>query len=149
TRLDNAEGGGIVERDGRTLAVFPERLVPFVPLSRLYGQPAAERLLLLEGVVSGQPLALAVGDVEGEQEGLVRPVTRRGPTARRLEGVALLASGEPVGVLSPSVLAQAEYLRALPTARPLVAVRRVRVLLVDDSLVTREMERRLLEDAGF
>ena len=28
-------------------------------------------------------------------------------------------------------------------------LRRVRVLLVDDSLVTREMERRLLEDAGF
>jgi two-component system chemotaxis sensor kinase CheA len=149
TRLESVAGGGIVERDGRTLAVFPERLVPFVPLSRLYGQPAAERLLLLEGVISGQPLALAVDDVEGEHEVLVRPITRRVPTDLLLEGVALLASGEPVGVLSPSVLAQAEYLRALPAARPQVAVRRVRVLLVDDSLVTREMERRLLEDAGF
>jgi chemotaxis protein histidine kinase CheA len=149
TRLDSVGDGGIVERDGRTLAVFPERLVPFVPLSRLYGQPAAERLLLLEGVISGQPLALAVDDVEGEHEVLVRPITRRVPTDLLLEGVALLASGEPVGVLSPSVLAQAEYLRALPAARPQVVVRRVRVLLVDDSLVTREMERRLLEDAGF
>jgi two-component system chemotaxis sensor kinase CheA len=149
TRLESVGNGGIVERDGRTLAVFPGRLVPFVPLSRLYGQPAAERLLLLEGVISGQPLALAVDDVEGEHEVLVRPITRRVPTDLLLEGVALLASGEPVGVLSPSVLAQAEYLRALPAARPQVAVRRVRVLLVDDSLVTREMERRLLEDAGF
>jgi chemotaxis protein histidine kinase CheA len=146
TRLD---AGSVVERDGRTLAVFPERLVPFVPLSRLYGQAPAERLLLLEGVVSGQPLALAVDDVEGEHEVLVRPITRRVPTDLLLEGVALLASGEPVGVLSPSVLAQAEYLRALPAARPQVVLRRVRVLLVDDSLVTREMERRLLEDAGF
>ena len=148
TRLA-AGAGAVVERDGRTLAVFPERLVPFVPLSRLYGQAPAERLLLLEGVVSGQPLALAVDDVEGEHEVLVRPITRRVPTDMLLEGVALLASGEPVGVLSPSVLAQAEYLRALPAARPQVVVRRVRVLLVDDSLVTREMERRLLEDAGF
>jgi two-component system, chemotaxis family, sensor kinase CheA len=141
--------GGVVERDGRTLAVLPDRLVPFVPLARLYGQPPAERQLLLEGVVSGQPLALAVDDVEGEHEVLVRPITRRVATDHLLEGVALLASGEPVGVLSPAVLAQREYLRALPAARPQIAVRRVRVLLVDDSLVTREMERRLLEDAGF
>ncbi len=146
TRIDP---GAVVERDGRTLATLADRLVPFVPLSRIYGQPAAESQLLLEGVVSGQLLALAVDDVHGEQEVLVRPITRRAPTDRLLEGVALLASGEPVGVLSPSVLAQREYLRALPTARPVVAVRRTRVLLVDDSLVTREMERRLLEDAGF
>ncbi|HEV7783778.1 MAG TPA: response regulator, partial [Thermoanaerobaculia bacterium] len=148
-RATRLAAGAIVERDGRTLAVLPERLVPFVPLARLYGQAPAERLLLLEGVVSGQPLALAVDDVEGEHEVLVRPITRRVPTDLLLEGVALLASGEPVGVLSPAVLAQAEYLRALPAARPQVMVRRVRVLLVDDSLVTREMERRLLEDAGF
>ncbi len=146
TRLGAAQ---VVERDGRTLASLAGRLVPFVPLSRIYGQPAGEEQLLLEGVVSGQPLALAVDGVEGEQEVLVRPITRRAPTDRLLEGVALLASGEPVGVLSPAVLSQREYLRALPAARPQVATRRVRVLLVDDSLVTREMERRLLEDAGF
>jgi CheY-like chemotaxis protein len=139
----------VLERDGRTLAVFQDRLVPFVPLARLYGQAATDSQLLLEGVVSGQPLALAVDDVEDEQEVLVRPITRRVATDRLLEGVALLASGEPVGVLSPAMLSQREYLRALPVARPQVTVRRVRVLLVDDSLVTREMERRLLEDAGF
>jgi len=146
TRL-NAES--VVERDGRTLAALDGRLVPFVPLARLYGQSSGNGQLLLEGIVSGQPLALAVDRVDGEQEVLVRPITRRAPTDRLLEGVALLASGEPVGVLSPSVLSQREYLRALPVARPQAAARRVRVLLVDDSLVTREMERRLLEDAGF
>jgi chemotaxis protein histidine kinase CheA len=145
-RIDPAT---VVERDGRTLVTQGDRLIPFVPLARLYGQPPAESQLLLEGVVSGQPLALAVDTVEGEEEVLVRPITRRAPTDRLLEGVALLASGEPVGVLSPSMLSQREYLRALPTARPQVVIRRVRVLLVDDSLVTREMERRLLEDAGF
>ena len=148
-RATRLEPGMVVERDGRTLAAFPERLVPFVPLARLYGQPPADSQLLLEGIVSGQPLALAVDDVEGEEEVLVRPITRRAPTDRLLEGVALLASGEPVGVLPPAVLAQREYLRALPAVRQQAAVRRVQVLLVDDSLVTREMERRLLEDAGF
>ena len=145
----------VIERDGRTYAVLSEskgqdRLVPFVPLARLYGQPAEEFQLLIEGMASGQPLALAVDDVEAEQEVLVRPITRKIATDRLLEGVALLASGEPVGVLSPAVLAQREYLRAMPAAHAgVVAARRVRILLVDDSMVTREMERRLLEDAGF
>jgi len=148
-RASRIDPAAVVERDGRTLVTLADRLVPFVPLARLYGQPPAESQLLLEGVVSGQPLALAVDTVEGEEEVLVRPITRRAPTDRLLEGVALLASGEPVGVLSPSMLSQREYLRALPQARPQVVIHRVRVLLVDDSLVTREMERRLLEDAGF
>lgn len=148
-RATRLAASAVVERDGRTLAVFPDRLVPFVPLARIYGQPAEESLLLLEGVVSGQALAIAVDDALGEQEVLVRPLTRRVPTDRLLEGVALLASGEPVGVLSPTVLSQREFLRVLPRAREQVTIRRVKVLLVDDSLVTREMERRLLEDAGF
>jgi two-component system chemotaxis sensor kinase CheA len=151
-RVTRLAAESIVERDGRTLAALDDRLVPFVPLARIYGQQgqaAADGQLLLEGEVSGQPLAVAVDGIEGEQEVLVRPITRRAPTDRLLEGVALLASGEPVGVLSPSILSQREYLRALPPTREPVAVRRVRVLLVDDSLVTREMERRLLEDAGF
>jgi CheY-like chemotaxis protein len=144
----------VIERDGRTFAVLSEnggqRLVPFVPLARLYSQPAEEFQLLIEGMASGQPLALAVDDVEAEQEVLVRPITRKVATDRLLEGVALLASGEPVGVLSPALLAQREYLRTMPAAHERVAaLRRVRILLVDDSLVTREMERRLLEDAGF
>lgn len=176
TRLDDAT---VLERDGRSFARLPgstqgpqappdppvhpggaadaaedvsgaeERLVAFVPLARLYGQTPAEHQVLLEGQVSGQPLALVVDDVLGEQEVLVRPITRKVATDRLLEGVALLASGEPVGVLSPAVLAQREYLRALPVAAARVVGRRVRVLLVEDSMVTREMERRLLEDAGF
>jgi chemotaxis protein histidine kinase CheA/CheY-like chemotaxis protein len=152
TRLD---AGAVVERDGRTFATVGERLVPFVPLGRLYGQGPAPggrnggAQLLLEGLVSGQPLALVVDDVLREQEVLVRPLTRKVATDRLLEGVALLSSGEPVGVLSPTVLAQREYLRTAPAAAAAAAQARLRVLLVDDSLVTREMERRLLEDAGF
>jgi chemotaxis protein histidine kinase CheA len=148
-RAGRLEPGSVVERDGRSLARVGDRLVPFVPLARLYGQPDGGNPILLEGVISGQPLAVAVDTVEGEQEVLVRPLTRRVGTDRLLEGIALLASGDPVGVLSPTVLAQREYLRALPVSQERIAVNRVRVLLVDDSLVTREMERRLLEDAGF
>lgn len=140
----------VVERSGRSLARFKEGLVPFVPLAQVYGESLlADSQLLLEGEVSGQRFALAVDEVVGEEEVLVRPVPRLLGTDRLLEGVALLASGEPVGVLSPPVLAQRDLLRSRRTVAERPVRKVVRVLLVDDSLVTREMERRLLEDAGF
>jgi CheY-like chemotaxis protein len=68
-----------------------------------------------------------------------------------VDGAALLASGEPVVVLAPRALVGLEEEGAGETAargagRP---GRATRLLLVDDSPVTRELERRLLEDAGF
>jgi two-component system chemotaxis sensor kinase CheA len=163
TRLDaesvvERDGRSYARRQGRETAADPrsdqrhdagDRLLAFVPLARLYGQTPAANQVLLEGLVSGQPLALAVDEVLGEEEVLVRPITRKAATDRLLEGVALLASGQPVGVLSPAVLAQRELLHALPAVAARSVRQRVRVLLVEDSLVTREMERRLLEDAGF
>lgn len=145
-RLPRAQ---VEERDGRFLALVGERLVPCVPLADLYGQPPGERPLLLEGTAAGAALAVLVDDVEGEEEVLVRPLGRAVETDRLFEGMALLASGEPVGVLSPAMLARPEATWARPAARQQVVATRSRILLVDDSPVTRAMERRLLEDAGF
>ncbi|MFP3939096.1 MAG: response regulator [Thermoanaerobaculia bacterium] len=144
------DAGDVRERDGRSYAQLGERLLAFVPLARLLGQPVPESQLLLVGRVSGQPLAVAVDEVDGEEEVLVRPMTRSAGVEQALDGMALVASGEPIAVLSPAVLAKRELLKSgRPVAPVEEAQARVRVLLVDDSLVTREMERRLLEDAGF
>lgn len=140
----------VLLRDGRSFARRNGRLIAFVPLADLFGQKAAERPLLLLGEVSGQSVALAVDAIEGEEEVLVRPMTRTAAIEVAVDGMALLASGQPIGVLSPAVLAKRELLRvAHPTIPVAAPAELVKVLLVDDSLVTREMERRLLEDAGF
>ncbi|HXU45524.1 MAG TPA: response regulator [Thermoanaerobaculia bacterium] len=141
--------GAVVERDGRTLARVEDRLVGFVPLGRLAGREESEGRMLVEGMVSGQPFAVAVDDVLGEEEVLVRPLARAAAADRLIEGAALLASGEPIGILAPAALAERSFRKQAIAPRVASAIRRVRVLLVDDSLVTREMERRLLEDAGF
>jgi len=66
-----------------------------------------------------------------------------------VEGITLLASGRPVFVLSLQRLGTIDALDAFdrpihgPRPRP------IQVLLVDDSVVTREMVRRLLEDGGL
>ena len=138
------------ERDGRSYVQLGGSLVAFLPLGRLFGQPAPESQLLLMGRVSGQPLAIAVDTVEGEEEVLVRPMTRSVAVEQAVDGMALLASGDPIPVLSPAVLAKRELMKGGRVAVPIeVVADRVKVLLVDDSLVTREMERRLLDDAGF
>ena len=62
--------------------------------------------------------------------------------------MAVLADGRPVPVLSWQRIAlNDETARQPPTG--LSHGKSIRVLLVDDSRVTREMIRRLLEDAGF
>jgi two-component system, chemotaxis family, sensor kinase CheA len=156
TRIDPA---ATIERDGRLIAKIStkasqsgpasDRLVHFVPLGRLCGRADAEGRLLVEGMASGQPFAVSVDDVLGEEEVLVRPLARAAAADLAVEGVALLASGEPIGVLAPAALAERSLAHQPVVPRPAPTLRRVRVLLVDDSLVTREMERRLLEDAGF
>jgi chemotaxis protein histidine kinase CheA len=148
-RVDRLRRDDVVERDGRTLASLGGRLVPFASLARLLGEEPAPVQLLLQGVHAGVPLAVAVDVVERSEEVLLWPGGRALAGNPLLEGIALLASGEPVGVLSPQVLAQGGNGRRVAVATPATRARRLRVLLVDDSLVTREMERRLLEDAGF
>jgi len=85
----------------------------------------------------------------GEEEVIVRPLSRAAGAPASVEGMTLLASGRPVPVLSLQRLVPfAENIVGddTPLATPSVPIH---VLLVDDSRVTREMMRRLLEDAGF
>jgi chemotaxis protein histidine kinase CheA len=140
--------GQVVERQDEVLALLGDREVRCASLARLFGRTPAEAPLLVEGSSAGQPLAVLVDEVEGEQEVLVRPLPRAA-AHRLVEGMALLASGQPVAVLSPTALARADARGAIAAIPTGPALRRVRVLLVEDSPVTRELERRLLEGAGF
>lgn len=155
-RIEALAGVTVEERAGRGTVVLGARPVPFVDLGAALGLgsevPAAARLLV-EGSVAGRPVAFAVDRVEGEVELLVRPLPRRARVSPLIDGAALLPSGDPVAVLAPQALLGREGLAHASARVPaeLADAPRAftRVLLVDDSRVTREMERRILEDAGF
>lgn len=147
--VDRIATADIVEREGRTLAKLEGRLVPFFLLARPLGEEPAPVQFLLRGVHAGRPLAVAVDAVEGSEEILLHPPGRVLAGNPLLDSVALLASGQPVGVLSPEALSRSAGVSGVTGQTHRVRPSRMRVLLVDDSLVTREMERRLLEDAGF
>jgi CheY-like chemotaxis protein len=102
----------------------------------------------VECVVGGTLLGLVVDRVVGEEEVLVRPLPSFVGAPPVFESVALLASGRPVPVLSPHRLRAPNVRARSPRVRP-GRTGPLRLLLVDDSQVTREMLRRLLEDSGF
>lgn len=138
----------IIERAGRLLAMLGGAPLPFASLARIFSLPEAHQQVLVRGSVAGEALAVAADAQEEAVEVLIRPVPRAaGAQGGPVDGLALLPTGEPVVVLSPLRLMHTAHSRAAPPATPAAVT--VRVLLVDDSLVTREMERRVLEDAGF
>ncbi|MFN3412482.1 MAG: response regulator [Thermoanaerobaculum sp.] len=140
----------VVERGSRTFARMGDTLRPFISIHRLFAQPTPAVCVLLEGEAAGVEAAVAVDAVLGEEEVVIRDQTHsRAFPSRFFSGAAVTGSGEPMPLISPLALQQT---RVAPTAKaaPSTPVRKsLKVLLVDDSFVTREMERRLLADAGF
>ena len=105
--------------------------------------------VLVETVVGGAIVGVVADDVAGEEEVIVRPLPSAAGAPAGVEGITLLASGRPVAVLSFQRLGRGGEFEPIDSAAGPGGTEPIRVLLVDDSDVTREMIRRLLEDAGF
>lgn len=117
-------------------------------LSDLLGEPRPKRATAIVGSVFGEAVAVVADEVIGEEEVLVRRMPSGLGVPELYEGMTVAAGGRPVAVLSwQQIGALAGEGWAQPPGRRPPAPQRV--LLADDSRVTREMIRRLLEDAGF
>lgn len=140
----------VVARGSHTFARLGDKLRPFVSTHRLFAQPIPPLQVLLEGEAAGAEALVAVDAVLGEEEVVVRHQTHSEAFfSRFFSGAAVTGSGEPLPLVSPLLLQQMRPVAA-PAAQPAKPPRKsIKVLLVDDSFVTREMERRLLADAGF
>ena len=139
----------IEEVEGRRVVRMGERRIAARFLADALGEPASGHGVLVEILIGGGLVGLVADSVIGEEEVIVRPLPAAAGAPPVVDGITLLASGRPVFVLSLQRLSPLEALAAFdrpvhgPRPRP------IQVLLVDDSVVTREMVRRLLEDGGF
>ncbi|MGD9252456.1 MAG: response regulator [Holophagae bacterium] len=116
-------------------------------LGDMIGEPTMGAAVLVEMMFRGAVIGIVAGDVVGEEEVIVYPLPRSAGAPAGVDGVSLLSSGRTVAVASHAGLGSLEAGPG-PTPSRSQAVRSTRVLLVDDSHVTREMLRRLLADAG-
>ena len=131
------------------------QVVPFLPLSRTLAAPDARADGQSGGVAvvvaaDEHTVAVGVDRLAGTTTLVARPLPDLAPAAPVIGSVAIDLDGNPRLVLDPHGLV-AEVRRA-PTGRvaePEPADLRRPILVVDDSLTTRMLERSILESAGY
>lgn len=130
--------------------------LPLASLSALLdlaaAQPAPNGFRSCVVIASGgERMAVLVDEVLGEREVVVKELKRPLVRVRHVAGAGLLGSGELALILRPADLLRfrAEIARPAPMSRERKPERTSLVLVVDDSITTRTMEKNLLEAAGY
>lgn len=139
--------------EGRRVLRIGEQTVPATPLltlldaeARATGEPEPGTFLLVRQ--GPQRLALLVDALVGEQEIVIKPLRWPLQGAPHLEGAAILPSGQVVPVLNVRAL-HLPATRA-PAGVPETAVPAApRVLLAEDTAVTRQLLAQILQQGGF
>jgi two-component system, chemotaxis family, sensor kinase CheA len=126
--------------------------VPFLPLAGVLSSrraPARGARAWSAVVVRGATGVAVVGvdRLLGTANVVLRPLPELAPASTIVAGASLDAEGSPRLVLDPDSLVLAARQRV--DAERESAVRRAPILVIDDSLTTRMLERSILESAGY
>jgi two-component system chemotaxis sensor kinase CheA len=142
---------------GREMLAAPQGLLPLVSMAEALGLPAPRRdrgqggfVVLVEAGTSR--LAFVVDGLLAEQDLVVTGLGRRLRRVPNVAGCALLEDGGIALILSAAELAESAL--AAPAGQLHVSVAgpetvRRRILVADDSVTTRTLEKAILEEAGY
>ncbi|WP_305788915.1 hybrid sensor histidine kinase/response regulator [Symbioplanes lichenis] len=128
--------------------------LPFLPLARaLYartevldtGSPGVAVVVAADGVA----VAVGVDRLTGTSTLVLRPLPELAPAAPVIGGVSMDLDGNPQLVLDAQGLVAEAARPGTGVAPPQKAPERLPILVVDDSLTTRMLERSILESAGY
>lgn len=144
--------------EGQAMLTVDGTPLPFVALTSILGQQdetASEAIAIIMGTAK-QRIALLVDDVLTEQELAVKAFSRPLLKVRHLSGAALLGNGEPVVVLNAAdIVKTAQGIREAPRFNSTDEVSNGdtietnHILVVDDSITTRTLEKNILQAAGY
>ena len=147
--------------EGRQYFTHEGQTVGLVSGHQLLGQPGPARppaqlpIVILQD--SRQPYGLVVDRLAGEREIVVHPLDPRLGKIPNIAAGALLEDGRPVLIFDAEDLVRSmekrsreQSLNPIATGRDAPAgPTRKRILVADDSLTVRELERKLLESRGY
>jgi two-component system chemotaxis sensor kinase CheA len=147
----------IKHAEGRPVVATSGAPVPLVALARLLPplvqRPVAGALAVVLLRSGDRQVAIAVDELVAEEEIMVRPVWRDRDPLPHVSGAAILGTGRVALVINPASLVEAGLLLAaggvIAFADAVPGRARPRVLVVDDSITTRTLERSILEAAGY
>jgi two-component system, chemotaxis family, sensor histidine kinase and response regulator WspE len=146
---------------GRPYVIHNQQTIGIMPAAAVLGFPAAQsksaRLTLLVIHDRANYYGLIIDQVLGEQSLVVRALDQRLGKVPNISAAALLNDGTPLLIVDVD-----DLLRSLekqvangspnhfsPIASAAQQSPQKRILVVDDSITVREMERKLLENAGY
>jgi two-component system chemotaxis sensor kinase CheA len=166
-RTGRAQTTDLLTIEGRRALQLDGRAVPVVELSAVLGSPqdserdpssqAWRSFVVLTH--SDRAVALLTDRLVDQQELVVKGLEAPLRRVKHVAGAAVLATGNVAVVLNPTDLTKTalasidsgtlgRWSRATSVASPEESPRR-RILLVDDSVMTRTLERSILEAAGY
>jgi two-component system chemotaxis sensor kinase CheA len=148
-RIGQVDGQPVIHVEGRPL--------PLLSLARLLRLPVSEaplagedRLPVTVLSVLDKRLALRVDEFLATQEVVIKPLGRQLQRVRNVAGVTLLGDGRLIPVLNVADLIKAIQHEPAAAAPLLVAATEPRrIVVVDDSITTRTLEKNILENAGY
>jgi two-component system, chemotaxis family, sensor histidine kinase and response regulator WspE len=152
-QIESLEGRQLFEFEGRPVGLVDACQV-LGGISKAADGACASVIIIGESTNS---YGLAVDRFLGERELVVRPLDARLGKVKDIAAAALMEDGTPVLIVDVEDLRQSierlistERLTKLPQAAgSQLGKSRKRVLVVDDSLTVRELERKLLDSCGY
>ncbi len=155
-RVDPAEIGHI---EGKPAISVNGRPLPLVPLAPMLNLPTAElhqapgrKIPVVVVGVAERRVPFQVDELHSAEEVLVKGLGRQLKRVRNVAGASILGTGRVVVVLNVADLVNsAESIPAVSQESLGVVGEpgRKRILVVDDSLTTRVLEKSILENAGY
>ncbi len=153
-RVARVRANELLEQDGQPAAIFDGRAIRVTELAGLLEMPSRPALdgwrVMVNIVSQNKSLCLIVDALIGEQEIVIKKLGYPLEQVSHLQGAAVLDSGMLVPILNPEIIIQrglTQPQNSNPKAQTLKA--KTRILVVDDSITTRSLERSILENAGF
>jgi two-component system chemotaxis sensor kinase CheA len=160
--------------EGQTLITLNSRSWPVISLAAVLRLPPDTEMVSKLAVVlrvAEQRIVFLVDDILTQQELAVKPVSKLLKSVPNIAGVALLGNGEPIVVLNAADLIRSarsipqNTIRSNGTMKPHnaentngknrakvkddVELTKTNILVVDDSITTRTLEKNILQAAGF
>ncbi|QPC84671.1 hybrid sensor histidine kinase/response regulator [Phototrophicus methaneseepsis] len=158
-RMESLPRTAIYTAEGKEMVVLNEHPMPLVKLGDLLSTPgSAERGDVVNVIVlqlAERMVAFEVDGLYSEMELVLTPLGKELANLYFIAGAALLGSGEVLLVLDANDLVRRATgmmlgAKRAPRGLPHKNVpERLRVLIVDDSITTRTLEKNILEAVGF
>lgn len=148
---------GIIDVVARQALRLREELIPVLELAALLGDgapgraPGEDRLVLVARV-GGEKIGLVVDEIVDEEDLVVKNLPRLLQGARLVSGLTVSGRGAVTCILNVPGVQEAARGAAAAWPGPAAAAagrREIDVLVVDDSVNTREIERDILESYGY